>query len=165
MRGTFLFLLPLALHASLLSRLLTPLCLLTSAPLLRAPGAARKARAASWDRVSGVFALGGLVSGAKAGGAVEPPTHTSLLWGCGQVRPERARRCGGCSGEAPKLSISRRLLGALQMGSYQPLSSPERPWRGDLGRKGPRAEALSRPAALTVPGASRIFGKSSRFRL
>ena len=54
---------------------------------------------------------------------------------------------------------------ALQMGSYQPLSSPELPWRGDLGRKGPQAEALSRPAALTVSGASRIFGKSSRFRL
>lgn len=70
-----------------------------------------------------VFALGGLVSGARAGGAVEPPTHTSLRWGCGQVRPERARRGGGCSGEAPKLSISRWLGQLFRWGVISSLAT------------------------------------------
>lgn len=66
---------------------------------------------------------------------MEPPTHTSLLWGCGQVRPERARRGGGCSGEAPKLSISR--------------------WLGQLFRWG----VISSLAALSCRGAGVWGGK------
>lgn len=91
MGGAFLFLLPLALHASLLSRLPTPLCLVVLGPA--SPGSRDGSEGAGCELGSSfcrVCAQGGLVSGARAGGAVEPPAHTSLPWDCGQVRPARA---------------------------------------------------------------------------